>query len=251
MSYQAGDTYPAQVTVRDDEGNVVDPPTLQLKVRNPAGTVTTYDYPDDAIIVNDSTGIYHADVSLDTAGMWVIAWQTTDEEQVEGVNVWASDVPTATITFCTPVDVATRLGRDLTAAEAPMVAMLCELATDTIAAVVDLDEAWVAELTAVPRILRILAIELVKRSMTNTANPTGALESTSETIGAYSYTERFRDTAGSASDGAGGAMTLSDAEVRMARKAVWGTNSASAGLASAVSCSTVPDPAVDIYDWLP
>lgn len=225
MSYQAGDTYPAQVTVRNDAGALVDPPTLALKVRDPTTTVTTYVYGTDAIIVRDSIGLFHADVPLDAAGMWVIAWPTTDESQVEGVQVWASAAPTSTITLCTPADVGTLLARTFTDAEALSVAMLCELATAAITDAVDQTPEWVAALDPVPFGLRVMALELVRRAMPLTSgNPTG-LTSKSETIGEYSYTDRY-ENGGASANGGGGGMSLTDAEERRVRRIVWGRNSA-------------------------
>jgi hypothetical protein len=226
MSYQAGDTYPAKVEVRNPEGALVDPITLQLKVRDYTGALTTFEYPDDAIIVNDSTGIYHADVPLTGPGMWVIAWQTTDEEQIEGVRVWVSGDPSESVWFCSPADIAQRKGRELTTAEQAQVAFLCEAATDVIATALDKPSTWVDALTQVPRIVHVLAVELVARNLPATADVAG-VQSVTETLGQYSYTTRYGEGASaSASIGLGG-LVLTPAEERMVRRAVYGTNSAS------------------------
>lgn len=93
MSYQVGDTYPAQVIARDAAGDPADPASLALNVRDPAGTLTSYAYPADAIIVRDSAGQYHADIDLTAAGAWVIEWVMPGE--VESVEVVVSLAGTA------------------------------------------------------------------------------------------------------------------------------------------------------------
>jgi hypothetical protein len=118
--------------------------------------------------------------------------------------------------FASAEDVATALGRDLTADEAAQVAFLLDLATGVIAAAADKSDAWAATYSPVPEILRGYAIRLALNGMTN---PTG-LVSTSETLGQYSNSQRFSE--------AGGAMTLTDLDERVIRRAVFGTNSGSA-----------------------
>lgn len=225
MSYQAGDTYIATVTVRDDAGAVTDPDTLTLNVRDNAGTVTTYEYNSNALIVRDELGVYHADVPLIAPGMWVFAWATTNEAQAEGVQVWVSAAPSTTITFCTPADIQTRLGRDLTDTEAETVAMFCELVTDEMAAVAAQDADWPATLDPIPVPLRAIAIDVVSRVM---VNPQG-YSSTSETLGAYSYTQRYGSDTG---NGVAGGLTLTSAEARRVRRAAFGAGVASIEVAS-------------------
>lgn len=120
--------------------------------------------------------------------------------------------------FATAEDIATRLGRDLTAAEGGQAELLIELATGLIAGACGKDDAWAAAYTPVPAIVKLFCVELVVRSMPNAA----ALESVSESLGQYSTTQRFRDAA------AGGGMALSDLEERVIRRAVFGSNSGSA-----------------------
>lgn len=231
MIWQAGDTYPANVTVRDDDGELVDPDTLSLSVRDPEGDVTTYVYGADPEVVRDSLGVYHADVEIGTPGMWVFAWSTTNEEQVEGVQIAVSPAPTVGITFCTVADIATRLGRTLTALETEVAQMLCELATGEIAAAVDEDAGWPSTLTAIHPTLRTVAQDAVLRTMRQTTtNPSGA-SSVSETLGAYSYTERYEN--GGGDDGSTGlALALTPSEARRVRRAVFGTSTASVAVAS-------------------
>jgi hypothetical protein len=221
MSYQAGDTYPASVTIRDGAGAVTDPDTLTLSVREPDATVTVLAYGTDTELARDSEGVYHADIPLTAAGMWVFQWETTDEAEVEGVQVWASPAPTSTVTFCTVTDIATRLGRNLTTDEQSTVQMLCDLVTNEMCAAADKDADYPGSLTEIPLPLRSIAIDVVTRVM---LNPQG-YSSTSETLGAYSYTQRY----GSSGDGAGGptGIALTPAEERRVRRAVFGASVAS------------------------
>ena len=226
MSYSVGDTYPAQVTVRNPAGDLADPDSLLLNVRDPSTDVTTYAFGVDSEIVRDGDGIFHADIPLTGAGMWVFEWATTNEQETEGVQVWVSAAPSTRVTFCTPADIATRLGRDLTEAEQGTVEMLCELVTGEIAAAVDKDADWPGSLEAIPASLRTIAIEVVSRLM---LNPTG-LSSTSETLGAYSYTQRFGgDTM---SQAGGGGVALTAAAKRRVRRAVFGASVDSIEVAS-------------------
>lgn len=123
--------------------------------------------------------------------------------------------------FAEVEDVATRLARDLTAEEGAMAEMLLEAATAEIARAAGRDDAWAAALAPVPQILRFVAVELVRRAM---SNPEG-LKSVSETLGAYQHSRSFQgaDTAG---------LFLTDREERMVRSAVYGTLSGSSRVES-------------------
>src|ERR671921_836836 len=180
MSYQAGDTYPLAVTVRDADGALADPEERTLAVRLGDGTLMPA-LDAEALLQHPSVGRFTADIPLVLPGMYVIAFTATEPDQYAAVSVWVDAA--LSVTFCTPQDVATRLGRDLTAAETPQVEML---------------------------------FELVSRSMPNPAS----FASTTETLGAYSYTQRYRDSSG------GGGLLLTDAEARMVRRAVYGRSSA-------------------------
>ncbi len=53
-------------------GTDTDPTTVQLKVKDPAGAVTTYDYP--ATVTKDSTGHFHRDITPTVIGRWFYKW---------------------------------------------------------------------------------------------------------------------------------------------------------------------------------
>jgi hypothetical protein len=59
------------------DGTLTDPAALTLAVRSPAGVTTTYTYPDDAAIVRDGAGEYHAALTPNAAGEWRYAWTGT------------------------------------------------------------------------------------------------------------------------------------------------------------------------------
>ena len=225
MSYQAGDTYLWSVEIRDGSGTLADPDSLIVSVREADGAVTDYAYGTDALVVRDDVGEYHADVPLTAPGMWVIQGATTNEQQTEAVQVWVSESPVLTVTFCTVADVATRLGRTLTDNEAASAAMFCELVTGEISAAVDKGADWPATLEEIPSPLRSIALDVVSRLL---LNPSG-LSSTSETLGAYSYTQRFgTDAAVQVSGG----VVLTAAEKRRVRRAVFGASVDSIEVAS-------------------
>lgn len=81
--YDRGDTARLSLAVKDPTGTLVDPATLTLTIRTPAGVTTAYTSP-AAPIVKDATGTYHADVALIESGAYVYQWQSTAPDQVQG-----------------------------------------------------------------------------------------------------------------------------------------------------------------------
>lgn len=120
--------------------------------------------------------------------------------------------------FATTEHIAARIGRDLTSEEqATQVPLLLELATNAILDAVDKTQEWAEALDEVPPALSGLCIELVARVL---LNPAGG-RSISEQIGQHSRAVTFGPAASAA-------LTLTDAEERRARRAVYGSNSGSA-----------------------
>lgn len=122
--------------------------------------------------------------------------------------------------FATTTDVELRLGRELTTAEEDQVELLTAAATAVITQEAGKTEAWADDLDPVPRVLRYLTVELVLRAM---ANPQGVVSFT-EQLGAYSTSQRFRDT--------GGGLLLTKQEGILVRQAVYGETTGSARLGS-------------------
>lgn len=117
--------------------------------------------------------------------------------------------------FATPEDVATRLGRDLSAIEAGTVETLLDVATSIITDFLGKTSDWATDLDPIHPVLRWVTMELAARTM---VNPDGS-SMFSETLGAYSYTKGFR--AGS-SDSTPGIM-LTKHEELIVTQAVYGT----------------------------
>jgi hypothetical protein len=82
MAYDIGDLVRIKATFRDPEANdaYIDPATVTLKVKDPAAVTTTYTLAGGQVI-KDSTGHYHYDLSVATAGLWSYRWETTGTYQ--------------------------------------------------------------------------------------------------------------------------------------------------------------------------
>lgn len=130
--------------------------------------------------------------------------------------------------FAETADVQTRLGRDLTDAEEDLVELLLEAIGDEILEAVGQDSDWADELDEDEKIARAfkgVSIEAVYRVL---ANPAGAA-TLQESLGAYSYSQTFREDAGNAG------LYLSGPERRRCRKVVHGRNVVSSRMESHVS----------------
>lgn len=126
------------------------------------------------------------------------------------------------MSFATVDDVAGRYGRPLTDAQATSAEFLLEAATAVIADAASKDDAWAAALDPVPQMLRFVAVELAVRTLDNP----GALRSFQEQLGVHSRSESYRDAA------AGGGLMLTEVEVRLVRRIVYGRTTASVKTAS-------------------
>jgi hypothetical protein len=76
-TYDIGQAVRFTVTFADTAGVSTDPTTVTFIIRDPSGTETTYTYPPAGTIVKDDTGDYHADVTIDEAGLWYYRWTGT------------------------------------------------------------------------------------------------------------------------------------------------------------------------------
>lgn len=77
------------MVITNAAGASVDPTALTIKIRNPAGTITTYTYATDAQLVKLSTGNYYVDWTIPAAaaseGGWAYRFDGT------GTNPCASE----------------------------------------------------------------------------------------------------------------------------------------------------------------
>lgn len=59
----------------------LDPTAVFAQVRNPAGSVTTYEYGVDAEVNKSAVGVYYIDVNLNIAGTWYYRFYSTGTGQ--------------------------------------------------------------------------------------------------------------------------------------------------------------------------
>lgn len=124
--------------------------------------------------------------------------------------------------FATAQDVATRMGRELTAAEEAQAEFVIATVQGLLVETVSKDAVWADALDPVPLALRAICVEKARAVL---ANPTN-IASQTESLGAWSHSETFPRS----QDDIG--IFLTDAEARIARFAVHGTNRASVMLGS-------------------
>lgn len=75
--YDIGDLARVTGTFEDEDGVKTDPTGVTFHFQDPSGNKVSYVYGVDAELAKDSTGIYHADVSVDEVGTWHYRWTST------------------------------------------------------------------------------------------------------------------------------------------------------------------------------
>jgi hypothetical protein len=68
-------TFRAEATMRTIAGVLYDPATVRFRARSPGGTVQTWTYPADAVLVRVSVGLYRIDWHATSAGVWSWRWE--------------------------------------------------------------------------------------------------------------------------------------------------------------------------------
>jgi hypothetical protein len=58
-------------------GVAIDPATVTLAIKTPAGVTTTYTYGVDSGLLKDGVGLYHLDVAASASGTWFWNWSST------------------------------------------------------------------------------------------------------------------------------------------------------------------------------
>lgn len=79
-SYPQGSLVTLVGTFRDASGALVDPGAVTFKVKNPAGTTTSYTYASGAV-TKVSAGVYSLNVSVTAGGNWGYRIEGTDGAQ--------------------------------------------------------------------------------------------------------------------------------------------------------------------------
>lgn len=150
-----------------------------------------------------------------SAGRYLAIWRYGVQEVAQTIVVEVS--PDAT--FATVDDVAARLGRTLTTTEHDtQVPFLLHMAAAVIAEAVGYDDGWAASLTPVPNLLRGMSVDLVCRAIDNPSQATQIRQQ----VGSYAYQAAW-DNPG---------LRLSDVEIRMLRRNIHGSTTASVHVAS-------------------
>lgn len=74
--YDLGDVVELEATFTDDDGELADPTTITLKIKDPSANVTTLTYA-AAELTRESMGVYYYNLTIDEAGMWYYRWIST------------------------------------------------------------------------------------------------------------------------------------------------------------------------------
>lgn len=90
--YQVGDLVRCSGEFTDQAGTVLDPTDVFFSVKNPAGTITTYEYGVDVALVKDSTGNYHVDVDANATGIWYYRFYSTGTGQTAAEGLFTVPV---------------------------------------------------------------------------------------------------------------------------------------------------------------
>jgi len=77
MSYHVGDQIRFSCAFPDEDGDALDPTTINLLIEPPDGVVTTVTYATGAV-TRDAVGSYYYDLVLDGGGVWEWRWVGTD-----------------------------------------------------------------------------------------------------------------------------------------------------------------------------
>lgn len=83
--YDVGDVLRVTGTFTDVDGNLVDPTTVTLRVKDSAGQTSTI------ATTNPSQGVYRGEIELTRAGRWFYRWQSTNPNAAEEVRFQVKD----------------------------------------------------------------------------------------------------------------------------------------------------------------
>jgi len=77
--YWVGAPLRLQITCRNAAGDLADPDTITLRVKDPSGNAASYN---KAQLTKASTGIYYTDEDIDESGRWYWDVETTGDPAV-------------------------------------------------------------------------------------------------------------------------------------------------------------------------
>ena len=76
-TYNMGNNIRCSVSFRNLAGALANPTVVTFRYQDPSGNETILTLPPDAAIVNDGTGQYHSDITIDEEGLWYYRWEGT------------------------------------------------------------------------------------------------------------------------------------------------------------------------------
>ena len=85
MSVLVGNLVKIHATFKDESGDVQDPATVQVAVKQPDTTITVYVYGVNPEVVRESQGVYY--ILIDTTnktGTWQFIWNSSGTLQAAG-----------------------------------------------------------------------------------------------------------------------------------------------------------------------
>ena len=88
MAINVGDLVRISGLFVDENDNPLDPTNTFASFRKPSGSLTVYEYTVDVELVRDGVGDYHADISIDEAGIWTYSFYSTGNGQASAENTF-------------------------------------------------------------------------------------------------------------------------------------------------------------------
>lgn len=79
--FSVGSMIRLSVGLQDIDGAAADPTAMTFRIRNPAGTVTTYEWQSDAELVRGAEGEFWVDWPVEMPGTHVYRWESTGAAQ--------------------------------------------------------------------------------------------------------------------------------------------------------------------------
>jgi hypothetical protein len=96
MSILVGNVVQVYAKFKDKHNALIDPTTVSVKIRTPAGVDTTYTYGVNPEVLKESTGVYYININTTgQTGTWFAKWTSTGTGQGVGqtnFTVEATDI---------------------------------------------------------------------------------------------------------------------------------------------------------------